>query len=335
MNILVTGSAGFIGSSLSIRLLELGYNVIGIDDHNNYYDTDLKEARYNRVSKFEKYVHHRVSIVEKGKIEKIFNLYKPEIVFNLAAQPGVRYSLTNPNAYIQSNIIGFVNILECCQLNKVKHLIYASSSSVYGANTKLPFSEHDSTNHPLSLYAATKRSNELMAHSYSHIYGLPTTGLRFFTVYGPWGRPDMALFKFTKAILENKTIDIYNNGQHSRDFTYIDDVVNGVIKVLNYLPKFNDSWDANNPDQATSKSPWRIFNIGNNRPQSLNKYIEVLEKVLKIKAKKRFLNLQPGDLLETCANFDDFENEFNFEPVTDISEGIQKFVQWFKDYYKI
>lgn len=335
MNILVTGSAGFIGSSLSIRLLELGYNVIGIDDHNNYYDTDLKEARYNRNSKFEKYVHHRVNIVEKVKIEKIFNLYKPEIVFNLAAQPGVRYSLTNPNAYIQSNIIGFVNILECCQSNKVKHLIYASSSSVYGANTKLPFSEHDSSNHPLSLYAATKRSNELIAHSYSHIYGLPTTGLRFFTVYGPWGRPDMALFKFTKAILENKSIDIYNNGQHSRDFTYIDDVVNGVIKVLNYLPKFNDSWDANNPDQATSKSPWRIFNIGNNRPQSLNKYIEVLEKVLKIKAKKRFLNLQPGDLLETCANFDDFENEFNFEPETDISEGIQKFVQWFKDYYKI
>ena len=335
MNILVTGSAGFIGSSLSIRLLELGYNVIGIDDHNNYYDTDLKEARYNRTSKFEKYVHHRVNIVEKAKIEKIFNLYKPEIVFNLAAQPGVRYSLTNPNAYIQSNIIGFVNILECCQLNKVKHLIYASSSSVYGANTKLPFSEHDNSNHPLSLYAATKRSNELIAHSYSHIYGLPTTGLRFFTVYGPWGRPDMALFKFTKAILENKSIDIYNNGQHSRDFTYIDDVVNGVIKVLNYLPKFNDSWDANNPDQATSKSPWRIFNIGNNRPQSLNKYIEVLEKVLKIKAKKRFLNLQPGDLLETCANFDDFENEFNFEPETDISEGIQKFVQWFKDYYKI
>ena len=335
MNILVTGSAGFIGSSLSIRLLELGYNVIGIDDHNNYYDTDLKEARYNRNSNYEKYIHYRLNIIEKAKIEKIFHLYKPEIVFNFAAQPGVRYSLSNPDAYIKSNIIGFVNILECCHLNKVKHLIYASSSSVYGANTKLPFSEHDSANHPLSLYAATKRSNELLAHSYSHIYGLPTTGLRLFTVYGPWGRPDMALFKFCKAILENKTIEIYNNGQHSRDFTYIDDVVNGIIKVLNYLPKSNESWDANNPDQARSKSPWRIFNIGNNKPQSLNKYIEVIEKVLKIKAKKRFLQLQPGDLLETSANFEDFQYEFNFHPETDIHEGIQKFVKWFKDYYKL
>lgn len=335
MNILVTGSAGFIGSSLSIRLLELGYSVIGIDDHNNYYDADLKEARYNRNSKYKKYVHCRVNIVEKAKIEKIFNLYKPEIVFNFAAQPGVRYSLKNPDAYINSNIVGFVNILECCHSNKVKHLIYASSSSVYGANTKLPFSEHDSSNHPLSLYAATKRSNELIAHAYSHIYGLPTTGLRFFTVYGPWGRPDMALFKFTKAILENKIIEIYNNGKHTRDFTYIDDVVNGVIKVLDYLPKSNESWDSNKPDQATSKSPWRIFNIGNNNPQSLNKYIEVIEKVLKIKAKKRFLDLQPGDLLETCANLDDFQKEFSFEPETDIYEGIQKFVEWFKEYYRL
>ena len=335
MNILVTGSAGFIGSSLSRRLLELGYNVIGIDDHNNYYDTNLKEARYNLNSKYEKYVHYRINIIEKIKIEKIFKLHKPEIVFNFAAQPGVRYSLKNPDAYIQSNIIGFVNMLECCHLNKVKHFIYASSSSVYGANTKLPFSEHDNSNHPLSLYAATKRSNELIAHSYSHIYGLPTTGLRFFTVYGPWGRPDMALFKFSKAILENKTIDIFNNGKHSRDFTYIDDVIDGVIKVLNYLPKSNDSWDTKNPDQASSKSPWRIFNIGNNRPQSLNKYIEVIEKVLKIKAKKRFLDLQPGDLLETCANIDNFQNEFSFEPKTDIYEGIQKFVQWFRDYYKV
>ena len=335
MNILVTGSAGFIGSSLSIRLLELGHNVIGIDDHNNYYDTNLKEARFNRNSKYEKYIHHRVNIVEKVKIEKIFNLYKPEIVINLAAQPGVRYALKNPDAYIQSNIVGFVNILECCHLNKVKHFIYASSSSVYGANTKLPFSEHDSSNHPLSLYGATKKSNELIAHSYSHIYELPTTGLRFFTVYGPWGRPDMALFKFTKAILENKTIDIFNNGQHSRDFTYIDDVVDGVIKVLDYLPKPNETWDSNNPDQATSKSPWRIFNIGNNKPQSLNKYIEVIEKVLKIKAKKRFLNLQPGDLLETCANIDNFQNQLNFIAETEISDGIRNFIDWFRSYYKI
>jgi len=335
MNILVTGSAGFIGSSLSIRLLELGYNVIGIDDHNNYYDTNLKEARFNRNSNYEKYIHHRVNIVEKAKIEKIFNLYKPEIVINLAAQPGVRYALKNPDAYIQSNIVGFVNILECCHLNKVKHFVYASSSSVYGANTKLPFSEHDSSNHPLSLYGATKRSNELIAHSYSHIYELPTTGLRFFTVYGPWGRPDMALFKFTKAILENKTIDIFNNGQHTRDFTYIDDIVNGIIKVLDYLPKPNKNWNGYYPDQATSKSPWRIFNIGNNKPQSLNKYIEVIEKVLKIKAKKRFLNLQPGDLLETYANIDNFQNQLNFSAETEISDGIRNFIDWFRSYYKI
>ena len=335
MNILVTGSAGFIGSSVSIRLLELKHKVIGIDNHNDYYDTNLKEARFERNSKHDNYLHYRVDIIDKKKIEQIFNLHKPDIVINFAAQPGVRYSLKNPDAYIQSNIVGFVNILECCRHNKVRHLIYASSSSVYGANTKLPFSEHDNSNHPLSLYAATKRSNELIAHSYSYIYGIPSTGLRFFTVYGPWGRPDMALFKFTKAILENKSIDIFNNGEHSRDFTYIDDVVNGVIQVVKFLPKPNKNWNGTNPDPATSKSPWRIFNIGNNKPQSLNKYIDVLEKVLKIKAKKNFLNLQPGDLLETSANIDDLQNLFNFEAKTEISEGIQKFVNWFRDYYKI
>jgi UDP-glucuronate 4-epimerase len=335
MNILVTGSAGFIGSSTSIRLLELKHKVIGIDNHNDYYDINLKEARFERNSKYDNYLHYRVDIIDKKKIEQIFNLHKPEIVINFAAQPGVRYSLKNPDAYIQSNIVGFVNILECCRHNKVRHLIYASSSSVYGANTKLPFSEHDNSNHPLSLYAATKRSNELIAHSYSHIYGLPTTGLRFFTVYGPWGRPDMALFKFTKAILENKSVDIFNNGKHKRDFTYIDDVVNAVIEMVKFLPKSNKNWKGINPDPATSKSPWRIFNIGNNNPETLYDYIKVIEKTLGVKAKKNFLRLQPGDLLETSANIDDFKNQFNFKTNTNISEGIQKFVSWFRDYYKI
>ena len=332
--VLVTGSAGFIGSMLSKKLLARGDKVIGIDNHNNYYDPKIKDDRIENLKKNKNYIHYKIDITDKNKLSEIFKTYKFQKVVNLAAQAGVRYSIENPLAYIESNIVGFTHILENCRNNKIQHLIYASTSSVYGANTKMPFSEHDSVNHPLSVYAASKISNELMAHAYSHLYKLPSTGLRFFTVYGPWGRPDMALFKFTKAIIEGKTIEVFNNGKHTRDFTYIDDIVNGVIKVLDKPADINNDWDSNKPDPASSKSPWKIFNIGNNNPVHLMDYISALEKTLGKKAKIKFLPLQPGDIPNTNANVDSLVKEFDYKPTTSVFDGVSNFVKWYKDYYK-
>ena len=331
---IVTGSAGFIGFSLSIKLLERGDNILGVDNHNDYYDTKIKDARVERLSKFQNYKHFKIDLSDQKSLNDIFNKYKIENVVNLAAQAGVRYSIENPLAYINSNIVGFAHILENCRQQKVKHLVYASTSSVYGANTKMPFSEHDSANHPLSVYSASKKSNELMAHTYSHLYRIPTTGLRFFTVYGPWGRPDMALFKFTKAILEEKYIDVFNHGNHTRDFTYIDDIVDGIIKTLDKPARNNTQWKSDFPDPASSNAPWRIYNIGNNRPVKLIDYIEVLEKSLGKKAKVNFLPLQPGDVQDTYANVNNLKTKFNYKPLTSINEGVLNFVKWYKDYYK-
>jgi UDP-glucuronate 4-epimerase len=333
MKILVTGSAGFIGSALTIRLLKNGANVIGLDNHNNYYDPKIKEQRLLLNSRNKKYQHYRIDLCNKKKLNEIFLSHKPQIVVNLAAQAGVRYSLINPMAYINSNIVGFINVLENCRHHKVKHFVYASSSSVYGANTKIPFSEHDSTDHPLSIYAASKKSNELMAHTYSYLYNLPTTGLRFFTVYGPWGRPDMALFKFTKAILEDKPIDVFNYGNHSRDFTYIDDIVDGVIKALSNPACSNPHWNSEQPDLATSKAPWRIYNIGNSQPVKLLDYVKALEKALGKKAKINFLPLQIGDVPNTYANIKELNKQFNYKPSTKVTEGVSRFIKWYKKYY--
>ncbi len=333
--IIITGSAGFIGASLCIKLLERGDNIIGIDNHNDYYDPKIKEARIERLAKYSNYQHYRIDLKDEESLNKVFKDHKPQKVVNLAAQAGVRYSMENPLAYINSNIVGFAHILENCRLHKIKHLVYASTSSVYGANTKMPFSEHHSVNHPLSVYAASKKSNELMAHSYSYLYQLPTTGLRFFTVYGPWGRPDMALFKFTKAILEEKPIDVFNYGKHTRDFTYIDDIVEGVIKTLDNPAISNVDWNGDQPDPATSKAPWRIYNIGNNKPVQLMDYIDALEKTLGKKAKINFLSLQPGDVPDTYANTDNLNEKFNYKPSTSVVEGVSSFVTWYKNYYKI
>ena len=335
MKILVTGSAGFIGSMLSIRLLERGDEVVGIDNHNNYYDPKIKEARLERLIKYTNYKHYKTDLNDNKKLSEIFKIHKFQKVVNLAAQAGVRYSIENPLAYINSNIVGFAHILENCRNNKVEHLVYASTSSVYGDNTKMPFSEHDSANHPLSVYAASKKSNELMAHSYSYLHQLPTTGLRFFTVYGPWGRPDMALFKFTKAIIEEKPIDVFNNGKHTRDFTYIDDIVEGVIKTLDNPATSNVNWNSKQPDPATSEAPWRIYNIGNNNPVQLMDYIKALEKTLGKKAKINFLPLQPGDVPDTYANVDNLKKKFNYKPSTSVISGVSNFVKWYKDYFQI
>jgi len=332
--IIITGSAGFIGASLCIKLLKRGDNIIGIDNHNDYYDPKIKEARIERLAKYSNYQHYRIDLKDEKNLNKIFKDHKPQKVVNLAAQAGVRYSMENPLAYINSNIVGFAHILENCRLHKIKHLVYASTSSVYGANTKMPFSEHHSVNHPLSVYAASKKSNELMAHTYSYLYQLPTTGLRFFTVYGPWGRPDMALFKFTKAILEEKPIDVFNYGKHTRDFTYIDDIVEGVIKTLDNPAIGNVNWNSDQPDPATSRAPWRIYNIGNNKPVQLMDYIDALEKTLGKKAKINFLSLQPGDVPDTYANTDNLNEKFNYKPSTSVTEGVSNFVAWYKDYYK-
>ena len=334
MKFLVTGSAGFIGFSLCNKLLVRGNSVIGIDNHNNYYDPKIKEARLKILKKFPNYYHYRIDLIEQVGLNKIFQEHKPDKVVNLAAQAGVRYSIENPLEYINSNIVGFINILENCRHHQVKHLVYASSSSVYGANTKMPFSEHDSVNHPLSIYAASKKSNELMAHTYSYLYQLSTTGLRFFTVYGPWGRPDMALLKFTKNILEGKSIDVFNNGKHTRDFTYIDDIVEGIIKTLDNPAIGNSNWNSNLPDPASSKAPWKIYNIGNNKPVKLMDYINALEKTLGKKAKINFLPLQLGDVPDTFANVDNLKNEFNYMPSTTVTSGVSEFVNWYKDYYK-
>ena len=335
MKIIVTGSVGFIGFSLCEKLLRRGDDVIGIDNHNDYYDPEIKDSRLKLLIKYSNYQHYRIDLTDRTNLDKIFNEQRPIKVVNLAAQAGVRYSMENPLAYINSNIVGFAHVLENCRYHKVEHLVYASTSSVYGANTKMPFSEHDSANHPLSVYAASKKSNELMAHSYSNLYKLPTTGLRFFTVYGPWGRPDMALFKFTKNILEEKQIDVFNHGKHTRDFTYIDDIVEGITKTLDNPAVGNNDWDSNQPDPATSKVPWQIYNIGNNKPVQLMDYIEALEKNLKKKAKINLLPLQPGDVPDTYANIDNLNKQFNYKPTTSVTQGVSAFVKWYKEYYKI
>ena len=333
--IIVTGSAGFIGSSLCTKLLKRGDNVLGIDNHNSYYDPKIKDARVDRLLQYSNYQHYRIKFSNKIDLDSVFKNNKPQKVVNLAAQAGVRYSIENPLAYINSNIFGFANILENCRYNKIEHLVYASTSSVYGANTKMPFSENDSANHPLSVYAATKKSNELMAHTYSHLYQLPTTGLRFFTVYGPWGRPDMALFKFTKDILSDNPIDVFNHGKHTRDFTYIDDIVEGIIKTLDNSASGNQNWNSNLPDPASSIAPWRIYNIGNNKPVELMDYINALEEALGKKAKINFLPLQPGDVPDTYADANNLKKKFNYKPSTSVAEGVKKFVEWYKEYYKL
>jgi UDP-glucuronate 4-epimerase len=350
MNILLTGIGGFIGFHVTKSLLKKGHTVCGIDNINDYYDVNLKLSRlkclglnisdikYNK--KISSKINQNLSFVkldlkEKDKINKIFQNDSYDIVINLAAQAGVRYSLTNPYAYIDSNIYGFINILESCRHNSVKHLVYASSSSVYGLNELMPFSTHHNVDHPISLYAASKKSNELMAHTYSHLYGLPTTGLRFFTVYGPWGRPDMALFIFTKAILEDKPIEIYNNGMMQRDFTYIDDIVEGVIKTALRIPKGNSMWSAVNPDPSSSPSPYKIYNIGNNSPVQLLDFITAIENALKKRAKKNLLPMQPGDVPATYADVTDLVEDIGYKPDTSITEGINNFIVWYRDYYKV
>lgn len=333
--ILVTGSAGFIGSALSLRLLERGDTVIGIDNHNDYYDPAIKEARLARHVNHPNYTHLRIDLADRKAIESAFVTHKPQGVVNLAAQAGVRYSIDNPLAYIDSNIVGFAHILEGCRHNGVEHLVYASSSSVYGANTTMPFSVHHNVDHPLSLYAASKKANELMAHTYSHLYNLPTTGLRFFTVYGPWGRPDMALFKFTKDILAGEPIQVFNHGKHRRDFTYIDDIVEGVIRVIDQPAVGNPAWQSHAPDPGTSLAPWRVYNIGNNQPVELMDYIGALEKALGKTAEKQLLPLQAGDVPDTYADVSDLVEQFHYQPATTVEEGIQRFVAWYRDYYKV
>jgi UDP-glucuronate 4-epimerase len=334
MKILVTGSAGFIGSALTLRLLARGDTVIGIDNHNHYYDPAIKEARLARYAEHPHYTHLRIDLADRKAIEDCFATYKPERVVNLAAQAGVRYSIENPLAYIDSNIVGFAHILEGCRHHGVAHLVYASSSSVYGANTTLPFSVHHNVDHPLSLYAASKKANELMAHTYSHLYGLPTTGLRFFTVYGPWGRPDMALFKFTRAILAGEKIEVFNYGKHRRDFTYVDDIVEGVIRILDRPAPPNPDWSGAVPDPGSSAAPWRVYNIGNNSPVELMDYIAALESALGKKARMELLPVQAGDVPDTCADVDDLVAEFSYRPATPVAEGISRFVAWYRDYFK-
>ncbi len=335
MKVLVTGAAGFIGSSLVLRLLERGDSVVGIDNHNDYYDPAIKEARLERHANHPNYTHLRIDLADRKAMESTFNEHRPQRVVNLAAQAGVRYSIENPLAYIDSNIVGFAHVLEGCRHNGVEHLVYASSSSVYGANTTMPFSVHHNVDHPLSLYAASKKSNELMAHTYSHLYSLPTTGLRFFTVYGPWGRPDMALFKFTKAILAGEKIQVFNYGKHRRDFTYIDDIVEGVIRVLDHPAMPNPSWGGAQPDPGTSACPWRVYNIGNNKPVELMDYIAAVEKTLGMKAEMELLPLQPGDVPDTFADVSDLVERFDYKPNTPVEQGVATFVGWYRDYFKV
>jgi UDP-glucuronate 4-epimerase len=333
MNILITGAAGFIGSALALRLLERGDSVYGIDNMNDYYDVHLKEARLKRTIDHHKFQFEKLDIINRAGMAELFRKEKFDAVMHLAAQAGVRYSITHPQSYIDSNLIGFGNILEGCRHGGVKHLVFASSSSVYGANTRLPFSEHDNVDHPVSLYAATKKANELMAHSYAHLYRLPCTGLRFFTVYGPWGRPDMALFKFTKGILEGTAIPVFNYGEMIRDFTYIDDIVEGVIRVIDSTARPDPVWTGNAPDPATSYAPYRIYNIGNSQPIELMRYIETLEKCLGKKAKLEMLPMQDGDVPATSANVESLEKDVSFRPRTSVEQGIARFVEWYKSYY--
>lgn len=335
MKIFVTGSAGFIGSALTLKLLERGDTVIGLDNHNDYYDVSLKEARLSRHLDHKNYHHNKLNLEDSKGLKKLFEENNFDVVVNLAAQAGVRYSIDNPASYINTNLVGFGNILEGCRHENVPHLVYASSSSVYGSNTSMPFSIHDNVDHPLSLYAASKKANELMAHTYSHLYNLPTTGLRFFTVYGPWGRPDMALFKFTQAILLNEEIQVFNYGKHRRDFTYIDDIVEGVVRVIDKPAQPNQSWSGDNPDSGSSFAPWRIYNIGNNSPVELLDYIKAIEDELGVKAKKQLLPLQPGDVPDTFADIDDLIKDFDYKPITSVSDGVKEFIKWYKEYNKL
>lgn len=334
MKILVTGAAGFIGYHLSKRLLERGDKVVGLDNVNDYYSVELKEARLAQLQEQQNFKFEKIDLVDQTALTKLFENDQFDVVVNLAAQAGVRYSLTHPHSYISSNIVGFLNILECCRHNKVQNLVYASSSSVYGSNTKLPFAVSDNVDHPVSLYAASKKSNELMAHSYSHLYGLPTTGLRFFTVYGPWGRPDMALFIFTKAILEGKPIDVFNHGKMRRDFTYIDDIVSGICGTIDQPAAPDPDWSGDDPNPSTSKAPYRVYNIGNHQSVELLTMIETLEKYLGKTAEKNFLDMQPGDVPATYADVDALHNATGFSPTTSIDEGISNFVDWYREFYK-
>ena len=336
MRVLITGSAGFIGNEVALRLLNDGNHVVGIDNLSPYYDVNLKCRRIERLLPYNNYINAPININDQDKLDKVFKEYKFDQIIHLAAQAGVRHSLNVPRDYIDSNISGFLNILEACRNFGTEHLVYASTSSVYGGNTKMPFAEHDGTNHPKSIYAATKKANELMAHSYSHLFNFPVTGLRFFTVYGPWGRPDMALFKFTKAILDNEPIDLYNNGDMKRDFTYIDDIVEGIIRTLAKPPKIDIDWDSNQPDPATSGiAAYQVFNIGNNQPVHLMDMVAILEKSLGRKALRNYMPMQAGDVQASWANSDQMVNKMDYSPATSIEEGVQNFVAWYLDYFKI
>ena len=333
MKVLVTGAAGFIGMHSALRLLARGDTVVGLDNLNDYYDVRLKEARLARLQALPGFSFHKIDVADNAAVAALFAAERPDRVIHLAAQAGVRYSLENPHAYVESNLQGFMNILEGCRHNAVGHLTYASSSSVYGGNTALPFHEHQNLDHPVSLYAATKKANELMAHTYSHLFGLPTTGLRFFTVYGPWGRPDMALFLFAKAMIEGRPIDVFNNGQMVRDFTYVDDIVEGVIRVTDKPAEPDPAFDPANPDPATSNAPYRVFNIGNNQPTPLMDYIAALEDALGIVAEKNFLPMQPGDVPATAASTDALDAWIGFKPNTAVKDGVARFVEWYRDHY--
>jgi len=335
MKVMVTGAAGFIGSALSLRLLQRGDEVVGVDNLNDYYDVNLKKDRLSRLGSSNDFQFQLIDIVDREAMSALFFSNEFDAVVNLAAQAGVRYSIENPFAYIDTNLVGFGNILEGCRHHEVGHLVYASSSSVYGSNTAMPFSIHDNVDHPLSLYAATKKANELMAHTYSNLYDLPTTGLRFFTVYGPWGRPDMALFKFTRAMLAGESIPVFNYGKHRRDFTYIDDIVEGVVRVLDRPATSNPKWSGDNPDSGSSAAPWRVYNIGNNSPVELMDYIGALERALGVKADLELLPLQPGDVPDTYADVEDLVSEFNYKPATSVETGVSRFVEWYRDYYKL
>lgn len=335
MKVLVTGAAGFIGFHLSQRLLSQGHEVVGLDNLNDYYDVSLKHARLKQLEGNAAFRLVKADLADRPKMEEVFRSERYERVFHLAAQAGVRYSLTNPHVYIESNLVGFLHILEGCRHAQVPHLIYASSSSVYGANTQMPFSVHDRVDHPVSLYAATKKANELMAHTYSHLYRIPTTGLRFFTVYGPWGRPDMALFLFSKAILAGKPIELFNFGKMERDFTYIEDIIEGVVRVGEKIPASDPNWSSRNPDPATSSAPYRLFNIGNNNPVALLKLLDTLEQCLGKKGERRLVPIQPGDVPATYADVDDLMKEVGFKPATPIEEGVRRFVDWYRGFYRV
>lgn len=335
MKVLITGAAGFIGMHVAQILLDRGDEVIGVDNLNDYYDVDLKKARLSRLAKHPGFKFALLDIADRQGVAQLFETEKPGRVVNLAAQPGVRYSLTNPHAYVDSNVVGFVNVLEGCRHNGVEHLVYASSSSVYGGNTRMPFSEHDNIDHPVSLYAATKKANELMAHTYSHLFDLPTTGLRYFTVYGPWGRPDMALFIFTKAIIEGRAIDVFNHGRMQRDFTYIDDIAEGTVRVLDRAATSSSSFVSDDPDPATSWAPFRVFNIGNHSPVELMDYITALENALGKKATKNFLPLQAGDVPATSADTAELRIHTGFMPGTSVEDGVRRFIDWYRNYYRV